>query len=418
MISVINSKNILVRIFLCLAILFALIFAWFAVRFEIGNMFAELTQPNQPNAKDTALSAVDLAPSDPLSNWLLASLTKDKSAVEQYEKVVKLSPNDYRWWIELARSREDANDLKGSETAFQQAIKLAPNYSYPQWQLGSFYLRQERNEDALAAFKKATEGNSTFREQIFNTAWEFFDKNPAKLETIVSEKPDARVALAVFYAKKDKPEDCLRIWKTLTEEQKQENKETAKAIFQGLFDKRRFFAANDFAREIGIEAEAKPETFLNGGFENPIGDIKETYFGWRIERQDKFDIKLDSNQKHTDKRSLRLYFSGFSEPQLYNITQFVAVQPKTHYRLSFWVKTENLKSLGTPLVEIINGNDDKMIVSSKPFATGTNDWQEVKLEFTTPENCEAIIVRTSRQMCVSPCPIIGTVWYDDFTLTK
>ena len=54
-------------------ILLALIFAWFAVRFEIGNMFGELTQPNQE-----ILTAVDLAPSDPLSNWLLKSLTKDK----------------------------------------------------------------------------------------------------------------------------------------------------------------------------------------------------------------------------------------------------------------------------------------------------------------------------------------------------
>jgi tetratricopeptide (TPR) repeat protein len=418
MIAVIDSKNILVRVFLVLAIILALIFAWFAVRFQIGNMLAELTEPIDPNAKSVAIMATDLAPSDPLSNWLLANQTKDNSAFKLYENVIQLSPNDYRWWIELARTREQSNDLKASEAAFQQAIKLAPNYSYPYWQLGSFYLRQERNDEAFQSFKKATDGNSVFREQIFNTAWQVFEKDTAKLESIVSEKIDARVALAVFYAKKDKPEDCLRIWKTLTDEQKTENQATAKAIFQALFDKRRFFIANEFAREIGIEAEAKPETFLNGGFENPIADIKETYFGWRIDRQDKLDVKLDSNQKHSDRRSLRLYFSGYSEPQLYNVSQFVAVRPNTKYRLSFWVKTENLKSLGTPVLEIINGNDDKMIYSSKPFATGTNDWQEVKLEFITPENCEAIIIRTGRQICPNPCPIIGTVWYDDFVLAK
>jgi tetratricopeptide (TPR) repeat protein len=418
MIAVISSKNILAKILLVLAILSAIIFAWVAVRFQIGNMLAELTQPTDPNAKATALTAIELAPTDPLSNWLLANQTKDKSAVEQYQKVIKLSPNDYRWWVELARSREQASDLQGSEAAFQQAIKLAPNYSYPNWQLGSFYLRQERNDEAFKAFKKATDGNSSFREQIFNTAWEVFDKDATKLESIVSDKPDAKVALSIFYAKKDKPEDCLRIWKTLNDEQKIENQITAKAIFQALFDKRRFFVANEFAREIGIEAEAKPETFLNGGFESAIGDIKETYFGWRINRQEKLDVKLDVNQKRTDKRSLRIYFSGYSEPQLYNILQFVAVKPNTKYRLSFWVKTENLKSLGTPTVEIINGNDDKIIVSTKPFATGTNDWQEVKLEFTTPENSEAIIIRTARQACVAPCPIIGTVWYDDFVLSK
>ncbi len=418
MIAIVNSKNIFIRVVLILAMIFALIFAWFAVRWQLGNMMGELTNSNDPNAKATALVAIDLAPSDPLSQWLLASQTKDSTAVSQHEKVIKLSPNDFRWWIELGRSHEKTNNLKESEAAFLQAIKLAPNYSYSHWQLGSFYLRQERNEEAFAELKKATEGNSNFREQIFMTAWEFFNKDTSKLESIAGDKPDSRVALAVFYAKRDRPEDCLRIWKTLNDEQKTENQATARAIFQALFDKRRFLVSNEFARELGIEAEAKPETFLNGGFESAISEMKETYFGWRIERTEKLEIKLDTNQKHSDKRSLRLYFSGYTNPQLFTVTQFIAVKPSSRYHLSFWIKTENLKSIGTPNLEIINGNDDKLIVSSKPFATGSNDWQEVKLDFTAPENCEAIIIRTSREPCESPCPIVGTIWYDDFVLSK
>ena len=108
-------------------------------------------------------------------------------------------------------------------------------------------------------------------------------------------------------------------------------------------------------------------------------------------------------------------FSGF-EPQLYNVTQFIAVQPKTHYSLFFWVKPK-LKSLGTPLIEIINGNDDKMIVSSKPLLQAQMIGKK-NSNLQRRKVAKQLLLALLRQMCVSPCPIVGTVWYDDFVLSK
>jgi hypothetical protein len=94
------------------------------------------------------------------------------------------------------------------------------------------------------------------------------------------------------------------------------------------------------------------------------------------------------------------------------------VEPKTRYRLRFFVRTENLKSAGGLMVEIINANDDKSIAQTKPFQMSTNDWQEVTVEFTTPEATEGIQIRTIRSYCGDSCPITGTFWYDDFDLTR
>jgi len=115
---------------------------------------------------------------------------------------------------------------------------------------------------------------------------------------------------------------------------------------------------------------------------------------------------------------LRVTFNGYMNPSLYNIYQIVTVEPSARYRLSFRLRTENLKSGGTPELEIYNANDEKSIVTSSSYPVGTNDWQQVKVDFTVPQNAEAVGIRTIRAFCGSNCPIVGTFWYDDFKLEK
>jgi tetratricopeptide (TPR) repeat protein len=424
-IEILDSRKLSVRLGLVAAIIFVLVFAWFAVRWQFGNMLADLTTANDPNGKEIAALAVNLAPSDPLTNWLVASTKKDtftadviSETAKSFENVTRLSPYDYRWWVELGRAREQAEEFDLAEKAYLRALEVAPNYTYPHWQLGNFYLRQNRSDEAFAELKKAAENNSIYRDQVFSIAWDYYDKDTARLEQIAGDSSSVRASLARFYASKERAEDSLRIWNTLSEDDRKANTAIAKVIAQAFYEKRIFRQAQEFVRGLGIEPEAKLATIQNASFEKPIEDIKETYFGWKVSQVEKFDIKLDPTQKHEGSRSLRLSFNGYSEPTLYNVLQYVTVEPSANYRLTFWFRTENLKSGGAPALEIYNANDDKNIVTSETYPTGTNDWQMIKLEFTAPANAEAVGVRTVRAFCGNVCPIFGTVWYDDFKLER
>jgi len=55
-------------------VLCALVFAWFSVRWQLGNMLASLTPANQPNADEISQLAQGLAPSDPVPMWLAATI--------------------------------------------------------------------------------------------------------------------------------------------------------------------------------------------------------------------------------------------------------------------------------------------------------------------------------------------------------
>ena len=425
MINEIDSRQTPVRIVLVAAGIFAILFGWFAIRWQLGNMLAVLTLPTEPNAKEIARLANNFSPSDPLTNWLVASTEKDVFTPEKIEEslkgfteTVRLAPYDYRWWIELGRAFEQSDKPFEAEKAYRRAVELAPQYTYPHWQIGNFYLRQDRSEEAFAALKKAAEDNTVYRQQVFSIAWDFYGQDAARVEEIAGEISTVKTDLAKFYALKGRAEDSLRIWNTLSDEEKENNEAVAKLIAQVLYEKQRYRSAVEFVSQLGIEPKAKFGTVQNGGFEDEMGKADYIYFDWKVTPTEKMDVKRDSTQKHGGNRSLRVTFNGFAEPQLYNIYQTIALEGGAKYRLSFWLKTENLKSAGTPLLEIVNTADSKLITASKPFPTGTTEWQQINLDFTMPDGAEAVYIRTARSYCGDSCPIVGMFWYDDFEISK
>lgn len=424
-IQILDARRTSVRVGLALAVVGVLIFGWLAARWQLGNMLADLTAPNDAGAKEIAALAVKLAPNDPTTRWLTASSQKNvfttaaiDATAKEFETVIAKSPNDYRWWVELGRAREQAEQIDAAERAFTEAVKLAPNYTYPHWQAGNFYLRRNRGEEAFAELKKTAEFPSVYRDQVFSVAWDYYEKDTARLEAIAGDAPSIKASLAKFYAAKQRPADSLRIWNTLPEADKQANILTAKAIAQSFYERKIFRQSLEFVRETGIAPDLRAETIQNAGFEQSIGEAENNYFAWTVLPLEKMTVKLDPTQKHEGSRSLRVAFSGYSEPVLYHIYQLVTVEPSAKYRLTFWMKTDSLKSGGTPEFEVYNANDEKNIVTSEPFAVGTNDWQPVKLEFTAPLNAEAVGIRLIRTACGAQCPIFGTVWLDDFKLER
>lgn len=419
-----DAGRLIVRLGLIVAALFAVVFGWTAARWQIGNMLAEFTSVNSPEAPRVADLSAAFAPGDPMTNWFLASAERDvftpdrtTASLKKYERVVRLAPYDYRWWIELARARERAEDAAGAEAAFLRAAALAPAYTFPRWQLGNFYLRQGATEKAFAELRKSAASNPSYRHQVYSIVWDYFDRDPRRLEQIAGDDAAMRADLAVFYAAKERAPESLRVWNTLAPEEKKRHERAAKLIAQALFEKKYYRSAVGFTGDTETQSGARAEQFQNGGFESEVG-LENSYFEWKIAPVEKVDVRLDRLQKREGSRSLRVVFNGFSGAYYNQTYQVVAVEPGAKYRLGFWFRVENLKSAGNPLIEIVNANDDKLIRASEAFPSGTTDWQQVNLEFAAPPNAEGIIVRVGRAFCGAQCPLFGTVWLDDFQISR
>jgi len=423
---ILDSKSAKARLLLIGAIVVAVVFAWFSVRWELGSMLAELTPPSRPNAEQVSQLARDLAPRDPQGMWLAASVEKENfspdsadRSVKMFEDLVRMSPNDFRSWIDLGRAYEQAEIPEKAELAFRRAVELAPSYTFPHWQFGNFYLRQNRSDEAFVELRKTTERSHVYREQVFSLAWDYFDKDPAQVEALAADTPDVRATLALFYAARGSADNALRVWNSLTDEQKATNLDTAKRIARALFEKQRFRESLEFSVQTKIDSEAQLGTITNGGFEKFIGNPGDNIFGWQIYRSDgKLDILPDSSVKFEGAKSLRLTFRGYLKPELHNVVQFIAVEPGARYRLSAMVRTDNLRSGGPPFLQVVSGKENIGIGTSEPFAAGSADWKQVTIDFTVPSDFDGVSIRTGRANCGEGCAISGTLWYDDFRLTK
>lgn len=417
--TTIDLRNPIGRAVIVFASILVVLFGWFSIRNQLGNLLATLTQAADPNLLEIAQIAKRLAPSDPAAYALASTAADAGSAIESLETAVRLAPSDFRWRTELGRAYEQNGDLVRAEEQLLAAVRLAPSHAFARWHLGNFYLRQEQPDKAFRELKMAAENSAVYREQVFSLLWDYSGRDADLIEKIAGDRSEMKARLAYFFAARGKATEALRNWNRLSDTEKSENTAIARSIALGLFDQKHFAEALEFARQYGAEAEAVVGTVTNGGFEKAIGDNEESRFGWIILRNDpKFEAAPDPRVKKSGGRSLRLNFRGFSKPALSNVLQTVVVEPGAKYRLSFFVRTESLRSGGMPMIEILSANNDVMLARSKPFNAGTNDWQEIAIDFTVPSSTSGVTIRTIRDFCGEDCPISGILWYDDFVLGR
>ncbi len=422
--KLIDVRGPLMRGVLILVVALSLFGAWKAAHWYLGNAIADFSPTASEGGVETTRYALSYAPGDPLVYWAAASLEKatlDPSrmpeAIRLYEESVRRSPNDYRFWQDLGLAREQTGDSAGGENALRRAIQLAPAYARPRWYLGNILLRAGRTDEAFAELRRAADAYPTqMRPQVFMAAWHVYDKDLKAIENAVGDNAETRAQLAAYLAANDRADDAVRMWTGLSATDKNQQRKIGESLTRTLYDRKQYRAAQIMALDLGLESAEGPGRIANAGFENAISAPGTSLFGWQIKPVAQTEVAFDASQHHSGGRSLRIIFNGFSATNYYNIGQIVVVEPSTRYRFEGFVRTQDLKSGGTPLLEIANAMDLKVLGASTPFSMGRNDWQPVTIEFSTPDKTDGIHVRTNRAYCGEVCPIFGIIWYDDFNL--
>ena len=417
------------RALLLLPLILALAGAWFALRWYTGNTVAEYGPGLEESGIEVARSAVRLAPGDPLTHWRLAQLEQKDFDTNQmdaarvhYGEALSLSPNDYRLWTDYGRVLEATGNVTQAETALRHAVELAPAYAYPHWYLGNLLLRAGKTEEAFAEMRKAAESATPLRSQVFNLALQVFGNDYEAVKNAIGTSTELRAQLASYLIANHKLDEAFGLWNSLNAEEKKEQHIIGDEVLKALAGAKKFHAALEVARELTPDDSAKPalNQFLNGGFEKAASPSGAGVFGWQITSIPQAQATIDQAQYHSGNRSLRFFFKSTSTLTLNTLAQLVVVEPQTHYRFECYVRTEDLRSAGTPTFEIVDGMDDAVLGASAPVSPETANWQQLTIDFHTKPNTEAVRLRINRASCGQDpvCPIFGTVWYDDFNLQR
>jgi tetratricopeptide (TPR) repeat protein len=425
----ISVRRLPVRILLLLLLIVAATWSYFAVRWYLGNTLAEYFNTAQ-NDMEVARMAVSMAPRDPLTHWRIAQvsqkimpLDQQAQAIAEFEKAVSLSPHDYRFWMSLGRAYEQSGEPAKAENAFRRAVELAPSYSYPHWYLGNLLLRNGRYDEAFAEIRTAGDADADLRPQQFNLIWEIYGNDPEGLKNAVGQLSDARASFALYLLNQKRFDDGLRLWDSLSSEEKKSNRTTAESIVTTLKNDYRFNDAVKVWNDITSEKyRAQLGQLFDGSFEHAVGYGPDNVFGWQVQGAPQMQVGIDPNNGYGGGRSLRMTFQVRSNLDAINVSQLVAVQPHTEYELEYYASTDKLESGSTPRIQIIDAAGGAELLATSTAPNGTNDWTRMAYSFKTGDKTEAVILKIVRISCSTEetpvCPIFGSVWYDDFSLKR
>jgi hypothetical protein len=428
----INIRPIWARLPLVLLALAALLAGWWAVRRGIGGSMAEYAPfsyaKDPASSFETAESAARLAPEDPQSHLTLARLHQISfdpaelpRALEEYERAAALAPNDYRIWMEMGRARAALGDTEGGVASLRHAVELAPNYTQPHWHLGNALLRTGRTDEAFAELRRAADIDPNMRPQVFNLAWQVYDQNMEQVINAVGKTPAARAQLVGVLVGRQRFDDAIAVWSALSAQEKREQSAAGEILSRSLYERGQFHRALEVVGESGTGAQSDLlEKVSNGSFESDIGQPGRHLFQWQVSPATGAQVAVDARTSHAGQRSLRILFESTGQMDFRNVWQFVAVQPATRYRLSYFVRASELTSAATLVTTVSDAATDSVALAvSEPVAVGTYDWRQMSVDFTTGAKTEAVVMRLVRVGCITEaCPIFGKIWYDDFDLQR
>jgi tetratricopeptide (TPR) repeat protein len=397
--------------------------AWMAARWLAGD-----TMALYPTNQEVARLAERLAPDDPQTHFTAGVFARNdfseeglRETVREFERAVALSPLDYRLWMELGRAREQAGDREGGEAALRRAVALAPGYVMPRWYLGNLLLRAGRDEEAFAELRRAAESDREMRGAIFASVWSIYGGDVARVTAAVGDNPAVRAELVTYLIAQKRTDDALRLWSSLSAQDKHAQADAGHALSHQLHDERRYAASLEVERGIAPEdVTAQVGQITNGGFEEEIKGPGKDQFGWSVTPVAQAQTGLDPRTAHGGARSLRISFNAPSSITFSNVSQLVVVEPGARYHLEFYVRTDSLKTASSLVVNVTSGaKDGRVLASSAPAPDSTSDWQQVSVGFAVPNETDGIVIVLTRQPCSEEaCPIFGKIWYDDFKLQR
>lgn len=165
--------------------------------------------------------------------------------------------------------------------------------------------------------------------------------------------------------------------------------------------------------------------FLAGDFERET-ELQQSPEGWRTtivpELKDFVSFEWDDQVAHSGERSVSFAIdAGHPDDKVhYNWNAAVpACKPGGKYRLSGWIKTENVSTTAVIMLQFWVERFTTMLGSATTqrdySITGTTDWTKVEVVFTVPEGTGAVVIRAGM---AAPDNRGGKAWFDDLRITE
>lgn len=152
-----------------------------------------------------------------------------------------------------------------------------------------------------------------------------------------------------------------------------------------------------------------PTQVANSDFEQASGNH---FPGWSFQDSEGVTTFADHDVVHGGKTSLRMENPSKNDGQHCRIMQTIALKPHRQYRISFWVKTQDLAGGFSPEVKLLAPDGQSGISYQTFHCDTTQDWKHYDLCFNSLDNTKGLLYLGTWGGTT------GKVWWDDFRIDE
>jgi len=342
-------------------------------------------------------------------------------ALNAYRTSLSLDPRDASVWLDVATSYESQGDLPAAREAFLQAKRVYPVSAEVSWRYGNFLLRQSELPAAFAEIRHAVSVDPKRAAEAFSRCWRVDPDIQAILDHALP--PTVPVYLdAIRELDADAAIDpALAVWNRLAALHPQLPLAKVIPFTDSLIQAHRIDDAHRVWDQATALADSSPpvdppgSVLWDGGFETGVFGGG---FTWTIPPPTPgVQVSIDSNEKHSGQRSLRLGFDGSRNVDFSDVCHVAQVQPGTSYRFSAWVRPQGLATDQGIRFRLEWLDNTRNAFTETTDVHGTQPWTLLTLPWTAVAGVRQL------RVCVNRHPsddlvsrIHGTAWIDDVAL--
>ena len=340
-----------------------------------------------------------------------------RSAELHAVRAAQLSPYDFRPRLLLARIQDQKEDRRAEEESLRAALQLSPRNVEAHYLLGTLLLSQGKFDESFREFQPAISGYPPYLNAALDRVWTESHENVDAVRAITPDDAKDRLTLARFLLKQARPLESAAVFRQTDRNELLRDRESGQYLDSLIAAGQVSLAHELWGALVDHESPSGPSGIWNGGFE---GDILLDFaqFDWAIQPGKYAMVSIDTGIAHTGQRSLRVDFLGHETTRLEDeIKQVLLLRPGRHFRLDYYVKTENLTAPEGPRVAVTSKNSKQWIAASDPAPEGSQDWQPRTLEFKAADGPLVVSIQQRPKFSYEP-PTHGTVWFDDFDIRE
>jgi tetratricopeptide (TPR) repeat protein len=390
----------------------AVVYGWLVLRVYRAQLLADhLDQSSVTRA--IALAPANATYHNLLCRSLLFASQNPQEAVTECHKAAELNPYTSAHWLDLAAAYYSVGNKELTNVAIHKALAVDPTTPDTAWNAANFFLIQGNTSEALTQFAIVLREDPSLASAALNVCWQSLH-DITRIQAILPPDPTIYLAFIKLLLSTNELTDARRIWSGLM------GLNIGLDYHAGLFYVDRLLQAHlaeqafDAWKELSsrstvLQAYSQPNNLImDGSFTH---EILNSGFDWRYNPIPQIAVTLDRSEYHSDSRSLRIVYNATGSDA--GISQYIAVQPNKRYRLSAWVKSDDLKTANGPSLTILN-SDDNNVCSSTEETVGTTPWHRVEADLQTGLTTKLLILTVLRRP--GDTRIQGTFWVDDVKL--